>query len=111
MQNWKDGAIINLIMASFSKSFPIPGKQADAIYTSVSSDIDRFLSKSPIGNYEVKRDDSSKSVSFKSSMASGTLAAKDGELKVDISLSFLATPFKAKIEEGVTKWLAKAFGN
>ncbi len=98
-------------MASFSKKFPVPGKTAESIYTSVTSDIDRFLSKSPIGNYELKRDDAAKTVAFKSSMASGTLAAKEGELHVDISLSFLATPFKSKIEEGVTKWLAKAFAN
>lgn len=98
-------------MASFSKTFPVPGKMADAIYTSVTQDIDRFLTKSPIGSYELKKDDASKKVEFKSSMASGTLAAKDGQLQVDISLSFLATPFKGKIEEGVTKWLAKAFAN
>jgi len=96
-------------MASFSKSFPVPGKMADAIYNSVSNDIDRFLSKSPIGAYELKRDDAAKEVSFKSSMASGTLSAKDGMLKVDISLSFLASALKGKIEEGVTKWLSKAF--
>ena len=84
---------------------------ADSIYASVAKDIDRFLSKSPIGNYEVNRNDASKEVSFKSSMASGTLAAKDGQLQVDIKLSLLATPFKGKIEEGVTKWLAKAFAN
>jgi hypothetical protein len=98
-------------MASYSKTFPVPGKLADSIYTSVANDIDRFLSKSPIGSYEVKRDDAAKSVAFKSSMASGTLAAKDGSLQVDISLSLLATPFKSKIEEGVTKWLSKAFAN
>jgi len=84
---------------------------ADSIYASVVKDIDRFLSKSPIGKYEVKNNEAAKEVSFKSSMASGTLAAKDGSLKVDISLSLLATPFKGKIEEGVTKWLAKAFAN
>ena len=98
-------------MASYSKTFPVPGKMADSIYTSVAGDIDRFLSKSPIGSYEVKRDDSAKSVAFKSSMASGTLSAKDGSLQVDINLSLLATPFKSKIEEGVTKWLAKTFAN
>lgn len=98
-------------MASYSKTFPVPGKLADAIYNSVANDIDRFLSKSPIGNYEIKRDDVTKQVSFKSSMASGTLAAQDGLLKIDISLSLLATPFKSKIEDGVTKWLTKAFAN
>ena len=98
-------------MASYTKTFSVPGKLADSIYTSVANDIDRFLSKSPLGKYEVSRDDASKTVSFKSSMASGSLIAKDNQLHVDISLSFLATPFKSKIEEGVTKWLTKTFAN
>ena len=98
-------------MASFSKTFPVPGKTADSIYASVVKDIDRFLSKSPIGKYDVKSNDSAKEVEFKSSMASGTLTAKEGQLQVEISLSFLASPFKSKIEEGVTKWLAKTFAN
>ena len=97
-------------MANFAKKFQIPGKPADAIYTAVSSDIERFLSKTPLGNVDVGRNEATKEVSFKSGMASGTLTAKDGELQVEISLSFLASPFKAKIDEGVTKWLNKAFG-
>jgi len=96
-------------MASFSKTFPVPGKSADSIYTSVATDIDRFLSKTPLGNVDVKRDEAAKQVSFKSSMASGTLSAKEGSLQVEISLSLLASAFKGKIEEGVTKWLAKTF--
>jgi hypothetical protein len=98
-------------MASYSKNFPVPGKMADSIYASIAGDIDRFLTKSSIGSFEVKRDDSAKKVSFKSSMASGTLSAKDEQLQVDISLSLLATPFKGKIEEGVNKWLSKTFAN
>ena len=96
-------------MASFSKTFPVPGKMADSIYASVSTDIDRFLSKTPLGNVDVKRDEAAKQVSFKSSMASGTLTAKDEQLQIEISLSLLASAFKGKIEEGVTKWLAKTF--
>jgi Putative polyhydroxyalkanoic acid system protein (PHA_gran_rgn) len=97
-------------MASFTKKFQIPGKQADAIYVAVAGDIDRFLSKTPLSNVEVKRNETARQVSFKSSMASGSLSAKDGELAVEVSLSFLATPFKSKIDEGITKWLIKTFG-
>ena len=97
-------------MASFSKKFQIPGKLADVIYSAVSTDIERFLSKTPLTNVNVDRDDAAKKVSFKSSMATGTLSAKDNELQVEISLSLLASPFKSKIDEGVTKWLNKAFG-
>ena len=97
-------------MAGYSKTFTIPTKNSDAIYTAVSTDIDRFLSKTPLGNVEVNRNEASKEVSFKSSMASGTLTAKDGALQVEIKLSLLATPFKGKIDEGVTHWLNKTFG-
>ena len=96
-------------MASFSKKFEIPGKTSDAIYSAVATDIDRFLSKTPLTNVNVTREDAMKKVTFKSSMASGTLLAKDGELSVEVSLSLLASAFKGKIEEGVTKWLNKTF--
>jgi hypothetical protein len=96
-------------MASFSKTFTVPGKDSDAIYGAISTDIDRFLSKTPIGKVEITRDQGSKKVSFKSSMASGTLSAKEGSLSVDVSLSLLASAFKGKIEEGITRWLEKTF--
>lgn len=97
-------------MPSFSKKFKIPGKLSGVIYSAVANDIERFLGKTPLTNVTVERDEAAKKVSFKSSMASGTLAAKDDELQVDVSLSLLATPFKGKIDEGITKWLNKAFG-
>jgi hypothetical protein len=97
-------------MASFSKTFSVPGQAAEKIYQLVSSDIDRFLSKTPLGQVQVERSDANKKVSFKSSMASGTLTASENSLTVEVSLSLLASPFKGKIEEGVTKWLNKTFG-
>ena len=96
-------------MAKFSKNFPIPGKSGDVIYNAVSSGIDHFLSKTPVGSHEVVRDDAAKKVTFKSSMASGSLVADEGSLQVEISLSLLASPFKSKLDEGVTKWLNKTF--
>ena len=97
-------------MATFNKKFPIPGKSADAIYSAISTGIEHFLSKTPLTNVEVNREETAKKVNFKSSMATGSLAASDGELNIEISLSFLASAFKGKIEEGVTKWLTKTFG-
>ena len=97
-------------MATFSKKFAIPGKSSDAIYSAVSKGIEHFLSKTPLGNVDVSREDAAKKVNFKSSMATGSLSAGEGELNVEISLSFLASAFKGKIDEGVTKWLTKTFG-
>jgi hypothetical protein len=96
-------------MASFSKKFPVPGKSADVIYTSVANSIEHFLSKTPLGSCDITRDEATKQVSFKASMASGTLTAKEGELQVEITLGFLASAFKSKIDEGVSKWLSKTF--
>lgn len=96
-------------MATFTKKFQVPGKSADAIYSAVSTGIEHFLSKTPIGNVEVSREDAAKKVNFKSSMASGSLSASEGELAVEINLGFLASAFKGKIEEGVTKWLTNTF--
>jgi vacuolar-type H+-ATPase subunit E/Vma4 len=96
-------------MASFSKTFPIPGKSSDLIYSAIATDIDRFLAKTPLGQVDVKRDEASKKLSFKASMASGTIEVKDGEVSVDVSLSLLASAFKGKIEEGITRWLEKTF--
>ena len=97
-------------MASFSKKFQIPGKSADVIYKAVSDNIEHFLSKTPLGSVDIDRNESSKEVSFKSGMASGTLSASEGSLAVEISLSFLASAFKGKIDEGITRWLSKTFG-
>lgn len=97
-------------MANYSRTVNLPGKTADAIYEVISTQIDKFLGKTPIGNYELNRDDAKKSLSFKSSMASGTLSASEGKVQLDVSLSFLATPFKGKIDEGIDKWIAKNFG-
>ena len=96
-------------MAGFSKEFKIPGKSSAEIYQAVSTDIDRFLSKTPLGQAQVTREESQKSVTFKASMASGTITAQEGSLKIDVSLSLLASAFKGKIEEGVTRWLEKTF--
>lgn len=96
-------------MANFTKKFPIPGQSADVIYSTVSSGIEHFLSKTPLGTVDITRDEAGKKVSFKASMASGSLTAADGSVQVDISLSFLASAFKGKIDEGVSKWIEKAF--
>ena len=97
-------------MASFKKNFPIPGHAAEKIYSVIAKDIDKFLAKTPLTNVHVDRDEKAKKVSFKSSMASGSITAQENAVSVDISLSFLASAFKGKIDEGVTKWLTKTFG-
>ncbi len=96
-------------MASLNKKVQIPGKTAQELYAKVSTDIDRFLEKSGVSKYEILRDDAKKRVTIKSSMVNATLDCTDGCMTLDGKLSLLATPFKSKIEEGIAKWVMKAF--
>jgi hypothetical protein len=96
-------------MASYSRKVDLPGKTAQEIYDKVAAEIERFLSKTPVGKSEVDRDPVSKTIKAKSSMFQATLSCKEGEIALDVSLSFLATPFRGKLDEGIDKWLAKHF--
>ena len=96
-------------MPSYSRKVPVPGKTAQELYDKVAGDIDRFLSKTPLGKADVERDPGKKEVRVKSSMFSATLLCQEGVLQLDAKLSLLAAPFKGKLDEGIDKWLAKAF--
>lgn len=96
-------------MPSYSKKVQIPGKSSQELYDKVSVDIDRFLEKAGIGKVDVERKASSKQVLIKSSMVSATLSCTEGAIDLDAKLSLLATPFKSKIDEGISRWLAKTF--
>ena len=96
-------------MPSYSKTVEVPGKTAQELYDVVSRDIDRFMAKASIGKFDVQRNPGSKQVSVKSSMVNATLHCEEGRLRLEGQLSLLATPFKSKIDEGITWWLGKAF--
>lgn len=96
-------------MPSYSRSVEIPGKTAQELYEKISADIERFLSKTPIGQYDLNRDPGSKQVSFTSSMASATLKCQDGKLELDAKLSLFAAPFRGKLDEAIDRWLSKTF--
>src|SRR5687768_632 len=96
-------------MPSYSKEVKVNGVSSQDLYQKVSDNIDKFLSKTPIGNYELKKDPGSKTVSLDSKMATLNLACQDGVLKVNGKLSLLAVPFKSKLDEGIEKWISKTF--
>lgn len=96
-------------MPSYSREVTIPGKSSQELYDRVSQDIDRFMNKASIGNFEVDRDPGKKEVCVKSSMVTATLVCDDGKLRLDAKLSLLAAPFRSKIDEGINKWIAKTF--
>lgn len=96
-------------MPKYSRNISIPGKSAQDIYDRVSEDFEKFISKTPIGKYEINRDAAGKKVAFKSQMASASLSCTDGTIQLDVELSLLAAPFRSKLDEGLNKWLARAF--
>jgi hypothetical protein len=97
-------------MPSYSRKVTIPGRSSQELFDKVSSDIDRFMGKAIGSRFDVVRDPVAKSVHVKTSMGvSATLTCTDGSIEVSAQLSFLAAPFKGKIDEGITRWLAKTF--
>ena len=96
-------------MPSYNRTVELPGKSAQELYDKISTEIDRFLSKSNIGKYELDSDPASREVRFKASMASATLRCLEGRLELDVKLGLLAAPFRGKLDVAIDKWLAKTF--
>ncbi len=96
-------------MPSYKREVSVPGKSSQELYDKVASDIQRFLDKTGTGSYEIDRDPAKKQVSVKGSMFSAVLACTDGKLSLNGNLSLLASPFKSKIDQGIDRWLEKAF--
>lgn len=96
-------------MPSYSRTIQIKGRTSQELYDKVSSDIERFLSKIPLGKLEINRNDGAKTVKVKSSMAEAELVCKEGEICLNAKLSLLAAPFRSKLDDGIDQWLAKTF--
>ena len=96
-------------MASYSREINVPGKSAQELYDRISGDIDRMLEKASLGKFQIDRDPGKRELTLKGSMLSATLTCGEGKLRLDAKLSLLATPFKSKIDEGIDRWLLKAF--
>lgn len=94
-------------MPSFSRTIDLKGKKQDELYQIVSTEIEKFLSKIPLGNIDIDKDASQKSVSVKSKMFSGTIQCFDEKISIDVKLSLMAAPFKSKLDDGITRWLEK----
>ena len=97
-------------MPSYKKEVKIPGKSSQEIFDIVSTTMDKFLEKASVGKFDIQRDSAKKTIDIKSSMFSGQLSCQDGCIRLDASLSLMATPFKSKIDEGIDKWISKVFG-
>jgi hypothetical protein len=96
-------------MPSYSRRVQVPGKSSQELYDKVSQDADRFMTKASLGKYEIERDPARKELRIKTSMFSAVLSCREEEMELDAKLSLLATPFKAKLDEAITRWLSKTF--
>lgn len=96
-------------MPSYKREVKVPGKSSQELYDKVSQDIERFLSKASLGAVDIQRDAAKKQLAVKNAMFSATLFCEEGLLRLDGSLSFVALPFKSKLDEGIDKWIAKTF--
>lgn len=102
MVNW-------LQMPSYKKKIPIPGKKSEDIYAIVSKEISAFLTKLGVGEFKLSKSDAQKTLEMESKLFSAKLHCRDEEVELDGSLSFLAVPFKSKIDEGISRWISKHF--
>lgn len=96
-------------MPSYSRKVQVPGKTSQELYDKISQDIDRFLEKASLGKCDIRRDPGTKQVEVKHSMFSATLICTEGTIELNAKLSLLAAPFRSKLDQGIDKWLSKAF--
>ena len=96
-------------MPSYSRRVMIPGKTSEQLYKTVSETIEPFLNKAQLGKCEIDRDPEDKILQIKHKLFSAKLSCDDAQMELDVQLSFLAAPFKSKLDESITHWLAKTF--
>lgn len=97
-------------MPTYKKTVKVAGKTGQELFDRINTEIERFLTKASIGNFEVKRLPEKRQFAIESKLFNATLDCKDGLLDLNGSLSMFALPFRAKIDEGIDKWIAKSFG-
>ncbi|MEK6580726.1 MAG: hypothetical protein AABZ55_15990 [Bdellovibrionota bacterium] len=97
-------------MGAYKRKIKVSGKTSSELYNKISTELDKFLLKAQIGKCEVSNEPAHKRISAKGSMFSATIHCKEGEVEMDVNLSFLAAGFRGKIDESIDRWLAKTFG-
>ena len=99
------------IMASYKRTIPIPGKSAAEIYDRISKAIGKFQEKDTgkFGKFDITTDAKTKAVKLESSHVTARLFCQDGEVLLEGKLSFLASAFRSKIDNGIDEWVNKAF--
>lgn len=99
-------------MPKYSRKAEFPGKSAQELYQVLARDLERFLKKTPLGQFEIHHTPEKCEVFAESSLFSATISCQDGLIKLDGQLGLLAMAFKPKIDDAIDRWLKKGlFGN
>ena len=96
-------------MSSYQRQVEIPGRTAQELYDRASQDIEKFLSKVPLGKFDVERDPDRRELHIRSSIVSATLSCQESRMELNAKLSLLAMPFRSQLDEGIDRWLSKTF--
>lgn len=96
-------------MPSYHRRVEIAGRSSQELYEVVSAGIDRLLSQASLGSYQIERLADQRELKIKSHLFSAKLVCTDDQIELNAQLSLLALPFKAKFDEGITRWLSKTF--
>ena len=96
-------------MANYTRQVTIPGKSAEELFTTMSTELEPMLKRAQMGSFVMDQDASAKELKIKGSLFSATLTCKDARMDLDVKLSMLATPFRSKIDETITKFISKTF--
>jgi hypothetical protein len=96
-------------MPSYRREVSLPGKTSRQLYDKVASDIARFLEKTGTGQYQIIHRPEKLEVAVEGAMFSAVLSCSDGKILLDGKLSLLASAFRGKIDQGIDRWLEKAF--
>lgn len=98
-------------MPKYTRFLKIPGKSSQELYLKLAEDIDCFLETTSLSKVkvEISKDQALKQLCIKSPVVKAILMCQDGALQVNADLSLFAAPFRSKIDEGIDRWLGRAF--
>jgi hypothetical protein len=97
------------LMSNYSKRIRVPGKSVDELYSRAAKGVEKILSQVGSG-YDVVRDEERHTMELNSKWVKAFLKVQNEEIVLDAKLSFLARPFKSKIDGWIAGWAEKEFG-
>ena len=96
-------------MPKFQKSIKLIGYSEREIFDKVRVGLEALLNDKMFANSSFGKNEKDHSFSMGSKLFSAELKCLPQEIKIDIDLSFLASPFRGQIEEKIGKWVNRYF--